>query len=184
MLIRLIPVAMVEENVLNALLTELNGMYSLRARCLPSMEPPREAYNQWRRQWNAEKILEKLSSEEGRRIDQTIPSIAVTELDLYYNGLNFVFALEDPLEGVGIVSLHRLREEFYGKPANFGKLIDRAVKEILHVLGHLFGLEHCERGFCIMSFSPSVDDIDRKEFRFCEKCLVELSAKGIKIEQE
>jgi archaemetzincin len=124
-----------------------------------------------------------ISQTEGRHIDQTIPCIGITEADIYYNRHNFVFALEDPLEGVGIVSTARLREEFYDNPPNFSKLVDRTLKEILHVLGHLFGLSHCSKQSCVMTFAPSVADIDMKELRFCEECELKFVAKGINIER-
>ncbi len=183
MLIRLISIGEVDKNIISAVLSDISGVYSLRARFLGSITPPHEAYNQWRKQWDAEKILEKLSNTSGKHIDQTIPCIGITELDIYYNKLNFVFALEDPFEGTGIISIARLREEFYDNPPNFTKLVERTIKEILHVLGHLLGLEHCSKEFCVMAFSPSVNDIDKKEMRYCDSCILKLTTKGINIEK-
>lgn len=182
MLIRMIPVGKVSQNILKAIETEISGIYELRVKILPGIELTRNEYNIWRRQYDAEKIIERLWKCGGMHIDQTIPCIGITEEDIYYNGLNFVFALEEPLEGVGIVSTFRLREEFYGNPPNFSKLIDRTLKEILHVLGHLLGLDHCKNEKCVMTFSPSVSHIDSKEPRFCSSCEFKLAAKGINIE--
>ena len=182
MLIRIIPVGKVSQNILKAIVTEISGIYELRAKILPAIELTQNEYNIWRRQYNAEKIIEKLKRSGGMHIDQSIPCIGITEEDIYYNGLNFVFALEEPLEGVGIVSTFRLREEFYGNAPDFSKLIERTLKEILHILGHLLGLEHCKNEKCVMSFSPSVSHIDLKEFRFCDSCELKLTAKGINIE--
>lgn len=182
MLIRIVPVGNVSEKIIFAISSEIQGIYNLRVKVLPGIELTQNEYNLWRKQYDAEKILEKLGKSIGMHIDQTIPCIAITEEDIYYNGLNFVFALEEPLEGVGIVSTFRLREEFYGNAPNFSKLIDRVLKEILHVIGHLSGLDHCKNEECVMSFSPSVKQIDSKEVRFCENCILKLTAKGINIE--
>lgn len=183
MLIRVIPVGRLDEKIYRAISSELSGIYNIRVRVLPPIELSQSEFNLWRKQYDAEKILEKLSKSEGRHIDRTIPCIGLTEEDIYYNGLNFVFALENPIEGVGIISLHRLREEFYGFAPNFSKLVERALKEILHVLGHLLGLEHCKNPACVMAFSPSVREIDKKELAFCKTCQFKLAAKGISFEE-
>ncbi|HIQ50170.1 MAG TPA: archemetzincin [Nanoarchaeota archaeon] len=182
MLIKIIPVGKVSQDILKTIVTKISGIYGLRAKILPAIELTKNEYNIWRRQYDAEKIMEKLKRSCGMGIDQSIPCIGITEEDIYYNGLNFVFAVEDPLEGVGIVSTFRLREEFYGNNSDFQKLIERTLKEILHVLGHLFGLEHCKNEKCIMYFSQSVSHIDFKELRFCDSCELKLTAKGINIE--
>ncbi len=183
MLLRLIPIGDVDTNLLNALITDVSGVYNLRARVLPKTDIPQSAYNIWRKQYDAEKLIESISQNEGKFIDRTIPGIGITEVDIYYNGLNFVYSYEDIDENVGIVSIYRLREEFYDKPPNFGKLVDRTIKEILHVLGHLLGLEHCTNKTCLMYPSESIVDLDRKNFEFCDNCLIKLNTKGINIEK-
>ncbi len=182
MLVRLVPIGEAETKIISAISSELSGLYSIRVKLLPKIELSRSAFNLWRRQYDAERLLENLGKSGGMHIDHAIPCIGITEEDIYFDGLNFVFALEDVVEGVGIVSLHRLREEFYGLAPDFGKLVERAVKEILHVLGHLFGLEHCKNPSCIMAFSPSVSDIDKKELAFCKSCQFKLAAMGINFE--
>jgi archaemetzincin len=47
---------------------------------------------------------------------------------------------------------------------------DRAVKEIVHELGHTFGLGHCPNSKCVMHFSNSLADTDLKEAYFCNMC--------------
>ncbi len=182
MLIRVIPVGKIEEKILKAIETEISGIYELRVKILPRIELTQDEFNLWRKQYDAEKIIERLGRGMGKHIDQAIPCIGIIEEDIYYNGLNFVFALEEPLEGVGIVSIFRLKEEFYGNAPDFSKLIDRTLKEILHVLGHILGLDHCNNEKCVMSFSPSVAHIDSKGMRFCDSCEFKLTAKGINIE--
>lgn len=114
-------------------------------------------------------------------IERTIPTLGVTEHDIYYKGLNFVFGLDDP-RGVCIISIARLKPEFYGQKPNFGILTDRSVKEAVHEIGHNLGLGHCMHPFCVMAFSPSADDIDKKNKEFCSSCKMRLRSKGIVLE--
>ncbi|MCS7106475.1 MAG: matrixin family metalloprotease, partial [Candidatus Aenigmarchaeota archaeon] len=53
-------------------------------------------------------------------------------------------------------------------------LIKRAVKEAIHEMGHVLGLKHCENPECVMSFSNTVFDVDRKTKNLCEKCKKQL----------
>ena len=49
-------------------------------------------------------------------------------------------------------------------------LLERVKKEAVHEIGHTFGLGHCLNKICVMSFSPSIFDVDRKEVHPCKKC--------------
>jgi len=70
-----------------------------------------------------------------------------------------------------IVSLARLTPAFYGLPADDDLLVRRACLEILHELGHLADLLHCEDYRCIMRFAPTVEAIDTRGDWFCENCV-------------
>ena len=91
----------------------------------------------------------------------------VSDVDLYVPGLNFVFGEADILKGIAIISLARLREEFYGLPSNEDLFKERALKEAVHELGHLYGLRHCTDPDCVMNFSNTLYDTDRKSCKFC-----------------
>jgi len=71
-----------------------------------------------------------------------------------------VFGLAIPILRTAVVSYYRLM----GK-----NLLLRLEKEIMHELGHLFGLDHCMNR-CVMRFSNSVYEVDLKPLGFCEKC--------------
>ncbi|RMD53346.1 MAG: archemetzincin, partial [Nitrospirae bacterium] len=91
-------------------------------------------------------------------------------VDLYADGLNFVFGEADILRGVAIISLTRLHQSFYGLPEDRGLFIERALKEAVHELGHLYGLRHCPDPHCVMHFSNSLLDTDKKSYKFCAIC--------------
>ncbi|MEN6606281.1 MAG: archaemetzincin family Zn-dependent metalloprotease [Bryobacteraceae bacterium] len=96
--------------------------------------------------------------------------VGVTEYDLFVPVLTFVFG-EAQLDGAcALVSLHRLREEFYGLDPNPDLLLDRALKEAVHELGHTFGLRHCPDWRCVMASTHSVERLDLKQAQFCASC--------------
>lgn len=98
--------------------------------------------------------------------------LLVTDKDLYAAGLNFVFGLA--WRGVAVISNHRLRPEFYGHPQDRKLYLERVIKEAVHEIGHLHGLTHCGDRSCVMAFSNSILDTDRKDWKLCRKCLAKL----------
>jgi archaemetzincin len=96
--------------------------------------------------------------------------LGVTGVDLTAPGLNFVFGLADPRSRAAVISLARLYPEFYGQPRDPRRFKARAVTEAVHELGHLLGLGHCVDPACVMAFSNSLADTDRKGPGFCRAC--------------
>jgi archaemetzincin len=102
--------------------------------------------------------------------DPEVRLLGVAELDLFVPVLTFVFG-EAQLNGsCALVSVHRLREEFYGLPPDPAKLAERLRKEALHELGHTFGLRHCPHWQCAMASTHAVERLDLKEARYCAAC--------------
>lgn len=69
-----------------------------------------------------------------------------------------------------VVSIARLTPVFYGLPDDLRLTVRRAVLEIVHEMGHLVGLEHCDDWTCIMRFASTVEAIDNRGERFCPAC--------------
>lgn len=102
--------------------------------------------------------------------------VGVGYLDGYEHGLNFVFGEADYLLKIAVVFTKRLRPEFYGEKPNYNLYYERLLKEVLHELGHLLGLEHCRNPHCVMRFSNSILEVDEKGSYFCENCRVQLQS--------
>jgi archaemetzincin len=182
MFLRIVPVGNPIQEILEKVKSDLETNFNIKCRIMSKLPIPTEAFNQWRKQYNAEIVMNSVSkSSEAKFIDKNMPTIMITDIDLYYAGLNFVFGLEDPQKSSAIVSLARLRTEFYDERPNKFVLEERTVKEVLHELGHYLGLDHCSFTRCVMSFSPSVYDVDKKEKNFCERCKLNLITRGINL---
>jgi archaemetzincin len=130
-----------------------------------------------RKQYSAEPFLEVLAA--ARPPGQELV-LGVTGVDLTYENLNFVFGLADAQMRCAVISLARLYPEFYGQPRDPRLFKERALKEAIHEIGHLMGLHHCSDPNCVMFFSNSIVDTDRKGPGFCQKCRELLRGKKLR----
>ena len=124
-----------------------------------------QAYNPERKQYFSSKLLAFLE-----KVEREERVVGIADVDLYVPRLNFVFGEADIVSGKAIVSLFRLRQEYYGLAPDEALFLQRANKEIVHELGHTFGLGHCSNNKCVMHFSNSLADTDLKQVHFCDKC--------------
>lgn len=102
-------------------------------------------------------------------------ALFVTEQDLYQGELNFVLGLADADKGCCVVSLARMRLGMPRGELDRRLLQDRAEKTAVHELGHVFGLRHCPNRDCVMAFSNTVGDTDRKRCWLCDTCRKKLN---------
>ena len=130
---------------------------------------PRRGYNAERRQYLANALISALpASAPGEK------TLGITDADLYAQDLNFVFGQAHFPGDRAVMSIARLREEFWSNEPNRDLLIDRAVKEAVHELGHTLGLQHCDNPKCVMHFSNGLAHTDRKGRGFCDDCRARL----------
>ena len=130
------------------------------------MDLPRY-YSADRGQYNATLILAGLLRYHS---DAESKIVGITRVDLFIPVLTFVFG-QAQLDGPGaLVSTHRLRNEYYGLPRDRERLVERTIKEVVHEVGHSFGLVHCQDYSCVMHAATYVEDVDLKSSRFCPSC--------------
>ena len=123
-----------------------------------------------RQQYNAVQIIESLN------IQKFDKSILITDVDLFIPIFTFVFGLAKLSGDIGIVSIHRLNNIYYGLPEDKDILKSRLIKEIVHELGHLLGLKHCERYDCVMTSSTVVEELDTKGETYCNSCIIQIKS--------
>ena len=161
------PIGDIDNNTLEELKEKLNQVFGCSVEIIPEVDNLERAYNSKRRQYLALELLAKLKKS-GAAKDEKV--LGIVDVDLYAPGLNFVFGQADITSGIALISLCRLRQEFYELPSDNTLFLDRAAKEAVHELGHTFGLGHCKNARCVMHFSNSLADTDLKQPAFCSKC--------------
>lgn len=169
--IKIVPIGNVSQEVLNRISNSLNEAFPSiidETGIESKLEIPSGAYNKERDQYRASEILEYVA--ENKNIPKNVKCLAVTPADLFNNGLNFVFGQARRYGKISIISLPRLKPEFYGGKRNRALFLERVAKEAIHEVGHTFGLGHCSNSECVMSFSNDINAVDRKERSLCKTC--------------
>ena len=152
---------------LKQLTDRVGRIFGVTTDVLPSTVPIELVFDQSRRQYNSTALLTLLV---GQTSSQDEKNILVVDVDLYIPVLTFVFG-EAQLNGIAaVVSTHRLQNPFYGLPNDESVMMTRLEKEIVHELGHTFGLYHCHQFECVMRSSTYVEEIDLKRVEPCESC--------------
>ncbi|MDI6897088.1 MAG: peptidase [Methanocella conradii] len=109
------------------------------------------AYDVKRRQYDAHALLDYLI-----RNMSSEHALWIVDGDIYYDHLNFVMGLA-MYNLAGVVSTYRLFSA------------DMVAKEAVHEAGHILGLGHCKND-CVMRFSSSIADAERKQPGLCARC--------------
>lgn len=133
-----------------------------------------EFFDPTRRQYDANKILKALTSDDQ---SNSIKRIGLFRVDLFIPILTYIFGQAALNGNTGIASLYRLRNEQYGMKKDDDLLFERFKKVIIHELGHTFGLIHCHQPSCVMRSSTYVEDIDQKSQHFCNSCRDKMTIK-------
>ncbi len=134
---------------------------------------PKNAYNHLRQQYKSRPLLNEVLSyalKLERITKKRCIVLGVTKADIYAPGMNFIFGEAQCPGKAAIISLFRLRPEFYGEKPNEKLFMERAAKEAVHEIGHTFGLRHCVNPLCVMYFSLHIYMTDRKLLKFCSGC--------------
>jgi archaemetzincin len=169
--ILLAAVGEVDPKVMDTLKFDLIRVLKKRVLIGRGMPRPDYAFNRKRNQYLSSAILKAMMEKREYAIYEKI--LGVIDQDLYVPKLNFVFG--EASQRVAIISLTRLRHEFYNLPEDKALLRKRVLTEAVHELGHTYGLGHCENPHCVMFFSNSLIDTDIKGPDFCERCKRKLS---------
>lgn len=160
----LLPFQGMDERTMARLAAQL-GERGFACSVLQEAAIPPEAYNQLRAQYRVERLLETTRQAVAGRV------LGVADLDLYAKGFNYIFGMADRLGRAAVISVARLRAS-----ADEARFQTRMLKEAVHELGHTLGLTHCPHPTCVMHFSNTLADTDRKDVDYCAECRSRLAA--------
>jgi archaemetzincin len=124
-------------------------------------------YDPARKQYDGNRLLIDIDS---RFTSGSLKTIGVFRVDLFIPILTYIYGQAFLNGRTAIASLFRLNNERYGMPEDDILLLERFIKEVIHELGHTFGLKHCHVPACVMASSTYVEDIDQKNAELCMHC--------------
>jgi len=170
-LLQLLPIGDFDGRVLTQLAPAMANLFRVPTEVLQVRLDPEFAYHAERQQYHSSEILQAMQRYVG---PDSWRVLGVTAVDLYIPILTFVFGEAQIGGPCGLVSAHRLRQEFYGLPADREIAQERLLKEAVHELGHTLDLTHCDDYQCAMAPSHAVEWIDLKDSALCGGCQTQM----------
>ena len=133
---------------------------------------PKQAFDKKRNQYSSSVILNEVRAFASKNLNFH-EVLGVVDVDIFVPELNYVFGEAYTPGKAALISLWRLKPQFYGESGGSEVLSLRALKEAIHELGHTLGLSHCPRSLCVMHFSNSIFDTDKKQSLLCDQCYLQ-----------
>jgi archaemetzincin len=161
------PFGEIGGNIVETVRVAVGHRFGVNASVGAGIAVPVRAYSREREQYDSTALLDELAV---LRRDDKRTRLGVTAVDLFVPGLNFVFGEASSADRVAVFSTARLGLERNGEPTSEALFGRRSITEALHELGHAFGLGHCTRQDCVMWFSNTLAETDRKGSKFCQRC--------------
>ena len=171
----LVPVGKVEENIIERILPSLEETFRRPTQVHGALPVPKYAYNPTRGQYHSAAILKRV---ETLRNSEWDAAIGIVDVDLFVPEVPFIFGEADRSTRAAIISLTRLRSESGTQEARRELLLKRLNCEAIHQVGLIRGLAQCPNNRCVMFYSATVQDTDKKGNSFCANCRKRLMAEG------
>lgn len=168
--ITILPVGEVEASLLEYIGDCIKKVFNLNVKIVASQdiltEIPEPVFGG---KFNSTTILKSLCE---NKPNDSHKMLAITEIDLYSPIFACFFGEAQLGGGCALISLHRLRQEYYNLEPDQPIFLSRCEKEVIHEISHTYGLVHCSDKNCIMYPSNNIIDTDVKSNSFCSNCRI------------
>jgi archaemetzincin len=158
--ITVLPLGEIAPALLDQASRALREAYRLPVEIAERRAPNVETYDAARKQYRAPQLLDAIASL--RAPDTCL--VGVVPADVYGPRTNFLFGLGSSNQRTAIVATAR-----FAAGGDLELVAERAGKAVVHEVGHVLGLGHCDVSRCVMLYSNDLPSFDRKSVRFCER---------------
>ncbi|HEY3371318.1 MAG TPA: archaemetzincin family Zn-dependent metalloprotease [Prolixibacteraceae bacterium] len=165
--ITLISFGYFEQELLEMVVEDVEREFSLPVKTREGHLDLSEFYDSARRQYDGNRLIHEIEAKFASDNEKTL---GLFNVDLFIPILTYIFGQAFLGGRSGIASIYRLSNERYGIKGDEKVFVDRIRKEVIHELGHTFGLIHCRNTACVMRSSTYVEDIDQKGAELCSDC--------------
>jgi archaemetzincin len=169
--INLISFGITDKALLEMLRAETARIFSCKVNHKEARTELGQFFDGTRRQYNADSLLQMVDQNYSKAESKTL---GLFQVDLFIPILTYIFGQAYLNGRSAVASGYRLVDERYGIKTNRQNYPERFLKEVIHELGHNFGLIHCRNIGCVMQASTYVEDIDLKNADFCPVCRKQL----------
>lgn len=163
----LVAVGNIDDALLERVRAPLEETFQRPSRIVPALPPPKYAFNASRAQYHSAAILKRIEAARQSNWDAVI---GIVDVDLFVPEVPFIFSEADRSTRSAIISLTRLRPEGSAVEVKRDALVKRLVTEAVHQVGLIRGLAHCPNNRCVMFFSATIQETDKKGHQFCANC--------------
>jgi archaemetzincin len=164
------PFGEVESQLVEEVSHAVKKQFRLRVSLGRQLDVPARSFSRERGQYLSTEFLNVLAAQ---KQDDSL-KLGITTVDLFVPELNFVFGEASTTLRAAVFSTARLDPRAYGEIENRAILNRRAITEAVHELGHVLSLHHCSHSNCVMWFSNTLSETDRKGNKFCQRCAAQL----------
>jgi len=168
--IQIASVGSINDEIMQMIARHVKEMFGLEVEIYTQLPEPDYALDVKRNQYSSTVILRNIAPFAAN----SEKFLGITEVDLFIPMMTFVYGQAQLSGKVAVVSMARLKPEFYGMPPDKDLMVRRIRKEVSHELGHTLGLVHCADKVCLMSLSTEILQVDLKSEEFCKNCWVRL----------
>ena len=165
--ITLIPINDADLEITDFLALSLCDIFQTHCAIRPAILPLKRYFCKERHQYHSTRILAELLPHAQASKNQIL---GLVDVDIYTPIFTYIFGEAQLGKQCALVSVYRLRQQFYGLPDDNNLFLQRCEKEAVHELGHTLGLIHCPNFECVMHYGRTIDDVDLKRNIFCPDC--------------
>lgn len=165
--ITLVPIGKFDAVVIERIRPALEEIYRRPTAVSPPLPVPKYAYNPTRAQYHSAAILKRVEQMYRSSWDS---AIGFTGVDLFVPEVPFIFGEADRSTRSAVISTARLGAEVGPVESRRELLGKRLVSEAIHQVGLIRGLAHCPNNRCVMFYSATTQEIDKRGTTMCANC--------------
>lgn len=155
----------IDDVMLSEVKDHIKNIYGLEIGVISLEQNLNYAYNSKRNQYLAEDIIQEVRKIKKQEYETWL---TIVDVDLYTVDSDFILGLACSKAGISIISINRLKQQFYNLEENKIIFLTRLKKVAIHEIGHLFNLdEFCHSKKCVMQCSYP---LDARDSHLCESC--------------